>query len=149
MLRGEHDAALELLHAAAELRPGGAIVNEAIAKARRAEELAASMAEHQQQASVDLVRRDAEEDRRREEADAKTLRNADVIEMVREGVPTSVILTMLAGSKHDFDTSPAAIIALVNAGVDEQIVNAMVSTGSAEPQADAGRDGHADEGGHP
>ena len=127
VLRGEYDAALEFLHAAVELRPDSGIVNEAIASARKAKDLAVSMQNLEQQASIDLVRRDAEEERRREDAQAKTLRNTDVIEMVKEGVPTSIILTKLNTSAHDFDTSTSAIIALLNAGVGEEVINAMVA----------------------
>ena len=126
-LSGEYDAALEYLDAAAELRPGGAIVNEAIASARKAKELALSMQEHVQQESIELARRDADEERRREELQAKTLRNGDVVQMVEEGVPQSVILSMVSKSRHDFDTTPSAIVALVKAGVDEDVINAMVA----------------------
>ncbi len=131
VLRGAYDAGLESLIAAAELRPGGAIISEAIASARKAKELAAEMQNLEQQVAFDLAHRDAEEDRRREEAQAKTLRNGDVIEMARQGVPISVVLTKIQTSEHDFDTSTEGIIALVNAGVDEEVVNAMMAAGSA------------------
>ena len=127
VLRGEYDAALEFLLDAAELRPDSAIINEAIASARKAKDLAIAMQDLDQQVAVDLAQRDAEEDRRRQEAQAKTLRNADVIEMASQGIPTSVILTKIRTSEHDFDTSTAGIIALVNAGVDEEVVNAMMA----------------------
>lgn len=126
-LRAEYDAALEFLLAAAELRPDGAIVHEAIASARKAKEVAASMQRHEELASIEVARRDAEEDQRREEAWARTLRNVHVIDMVKEGVPTSTIVMMVDKSRHDFDTSPTAIVALVKAGVEEQIINAMVA----------------------
>lgn len=127
VLRGEYDAGLELLLAAARLRPGGAIINEAIASARKAKELAAEMQNLEQQVAVDLAYRDAEEDRRRDEAQAKTLRNGDVIEMAKQGIPISVIVTKIQTSEHDFDTSTSGIIALVKAGVDEDVVNAMIA----------------------
>ena len=127
VLRGEYDAGLEFLLAAAELRPGGAIINEAIASARKAKELAEAMQVLEQQVAVDLAHRDAVEEQRREKAQAQTLRNGDVIEMARQGIPKSVILTKIHTSEHDFDTSIAGIVALVNAGVDEEVVNAMMA----------------------
>ena len=126
VLRGEYDAALEFLLAAAELRPESAIVSEAIASARKAKGLAVAMQDLEEQVAVDLAHRDAQEDRRREEAQAKTLRNRDVMAMSKQGIPISVIVTKIRTSEHDFDTSTAGIIALVNAGVDEDVVNAMM-----------------------
>ena len=134
MLSGDYDGALEYLDTAADIRPGGAIINEAIASVRRAKELAVSMQSFEEEEAILLARRDDEEERRRyemerrqQEADAKTLRNGDIIEMAKNGIPTSIILTKLRSSTHDFDTSTSAIVGLLNAGVDEQVINAMVA----------------------
>ena len=144
LLRGEFDAALQVLHDAANLRPS-AIMREGIATAAKAKELAAAMDNLQRRtpfARGDGGYRDREawgrEDRRREPRDwedrgwerrdrEETLRNADVIEMVEEGVPKSIILRKVNGSSHDFDTSTPAIVALVRAGVDEEIIDAIMA----------------------
>ena len=138
LLRGEYDAALEFLHAAEQLRPRE-IMREGVATARKAKELAATMDNLQRRTPVargDWDYRDRD-DRRRETrawedrglgrpAGDETLRNADVIRMVDEGVSTLIILSKVRTSSHDFDTSTPAIVALARAGVDEEIIKAML-----------------------
>lgn len=62
----------------------------------------------------------------------KPLTNADVIRMLENKIPESVILTKILASEARFDTSTDAIIRLNNAGVSEKVLNAMVS-----PKADS------------
>ena len=116
LLRRDYDAALAALHTAEQLRSSG-IMREGIATARKAKEMAASMMALRRQAPAGVYR----------SRDAETLRNADVVRMARQGVPTSVILSMVHRSGHDFDTSTPAIIALNNEGIDEEIIKAMLT----------------------
>lgn len=127
VLRGEYDDALDLLNVSADLRPS-AIVSEAIAGAQTAKERAATMANFEQDALLKEEERQMDEERRREEIAQKTLRNQDILDLVGEEVPQSVILSMVRNSIRDFDTSPSAIVELVRSGVAEDIINAMVET---------------------
>ena len=56
---------------------------------------------------------------------AAPLTNDDVIRMVRAKLSTGVILTTVQSASFDFDLSPTGLIALKEAGVEEQIIEAM------------------------
>ena len=123
LLRRDYDAAFAALHTAGQMRPS-AIMREGIATARKAKELAASMADFEQQTPFRAVRPRDEDNRARDE---EPMRNADVVRMAKGGVQTSIILSMIDSSRHDFDTSTPAIIALVDEGIDEEIIKAMLT----------------------
>ena len=123
LLRRDYDAALAALHTAGQLRPS-AIMREGIATARKAKELAASMADFDRQTPFRAGRPRGVDVRPRDE---EPMRNADVVRMAKEGVPTSIILSMIDSSSREFDTSTPAIIALVGEGVDEEIIKAMLT----------------------
>ena len=129
LLGGDHDGALDMLHTAADLRPRNGIYREGIAAARKAKESAAAMANLQWQTRPDFARQRqvARVQPSPAGSGAKTLRNADVMEMAQKGVPTSVILTVLSASRTDFDTSTPAIVQLAAAGVDREIIKAMLT----------------------
>jgi hypothetical protein len=62
--------------------------------------------------------------------------NQDVINMVRSGVPESAILSTIQAGPGNFDTSPGALIALHNAGVDKRVIDAVIAAGAnRQPQA--------------
>ena len=132
LLRRDYDAALAALHTAGEMRPS-AIMREGIATARKAKEMAASMADFERQTPFRGVRpRDVDIRPRARGVDIRPrdeepMRNADVVRMAKEGVPTSIILSMIDSSSRDFDTSTPAIIALVDEGIDEEIIKAMLT----------------------
>ena len=124
MIRGEYDGALQALHEASQLRPGQ-IVLKAIADTRKAQELAASMQQIEERASLDLQRREAAEDARR----GRTERHAtqpDVVELVDKGLPAAIIMRKIGTSANDFDTSADVLVALSEAGVDEDIIMAII-----------------------
>jgi len=66
------------------------------------------------------------------------LRNDDVITMVRGGVPEGTVIRALQSSVADLDVSPAALIALSDAGVGERILDAMIAAANRKPGAAAG-----------
>ena len=55
----------------------------------------------------------------------QTLTNDDIIRMVRAQLSPNIILATMDSSNVDFDLSPNGLIALKQAGVDDQIVAAM------------------------
>jgi hypothetical protein len=62
-----------------------------------------------------------------------TISNADIVNMLANGVPEGTILVAIQYGKTSFDTSPAAIIDLKEHGVPRSIVEAMLrSNGSAQ-----------------
>lgn len=71
----------------------------------------------------------------------KPLANADVIKMVKGGVPESVVISAIQTTPARYDLSPSALIALHRAGVSQKIMDAMVAAGGsktpAEPAAPA------------
>ena len=54
-----------------------------------------------------------------------TLTNDDVVKMVRAQLGTSIIRTTIDASNATFDVSPAGLIALKAAGVDDDLIQAM------------------------
>ena len=125
MIRHEHDLALEAFYEAARLRPG-TVVSDAIEDARRAQESAAAMQEMEEQTAVTLAERDSAERQAAAAQTAATLTNADVIQMVEQKIPAAIILKKISTSACRFDTSPEALGQLSQAGVDEDIVIAMM-----------------------
>jgi hypothetical protein len=62
----------------------------------------------------------------------KSLTNDDVIKMVRQKLPESVIVSAIRANSGKFNTSPNELIRLHNAGVSEAELNAMMSASPAE-----------------
>ena len=125
MIRGEYDKALEALSQAAELRPGD-IVSKAIADTRKARDLAASMRQIEERAAFDIQQREAAEAASRQTAENDVLRNGDVIDMIRSGLPATIVMRKISTSKNAFDTSTSALVALSEAGVGEDIIMAII-----------------------
>ena len=57
----------------------------------------------------------------------RSLSNADVIRMVKGGVPESTVLTSIQSSPSKFDLSPDALVALHRAGVSQKVMDAMMA----------------------
>ena len=60
-------------------------------------------------------------------AAASLLTNAEIIEMVKAGFAEETILKSIQLSETRFDTSVAALVELKNAGVNEKVIQAMLS----------------------
>ena len=58
------------------------------------------------------------------------LTNADVIRMVKAGVPESTIVPAVQSSPTKFNLSPDALVELTRAGVTQKIMDAMMARGS-------------------
>ena len=56
--------------------------------------------------------------------------NADVLRMVKAGVPESAIVSSIQSSPAKFDLSPDALIGLHKAGVGQKILDAMMAAGN-------------------
>lgn len=57
------------------------------------------------------------------------LENDDLVDMTKAGIDENTIVTLVEGSRTDFDTSAAALIALKNASVSDRVIAAVVSIG--------------------
>jgi hypothetical protein len=62
----------------------------------------------------------------------KPLTNADVIKMVKAGVPESVVVSSIKSSPANFDVSPDALIALHDAGLTQAEMDAVMAAGKKE-----------------
>ena len=68
----------------------------------------------------------------------KPLTNADVIKMVKSGVPESVVVSSIQSSPTKFDLSPDGLIALHNAGLTQAEMDAVMATAKkSSPSAPA------------
>jgi hypothetical protein len=65
----------------------------------------------------------------------KPLTNADIITMVKNKMPESVVLSAIQSHPPKFDTSTAELIRLKNAGVTENELNAMMTASANGPAA--------------
>jgi len=66
-----------------------------------------------------------------------SMSNADVIKLVKAGMPESLIIAKIKSSACDFNTSPDALIKLKGAGVSDKVLEAMVAAPSASAAATA------------
>lgn len=67
----------------------------------------------------------------------KPLSNADVIKMVKNGLPESVIISSIRSSASRFDLSPNGLISLHKAGVSQKTMDAMMAAGESKAPAEA------------
>lgn len=65
---------------------------------------------------------------------ARTLTNEDVLSMVGAKLATEVVVEKIKASPCDFDTSPAALAALKEAGVPDALLLVMVMSPKCNPQ---------------
>ena len=73
------------------------------------------------------------------------LTNKDVLEMVKAGLATEIIVAKVNASKSTFDTTPATLAELKTAGVPDAIIMAMVQAGAAtKPAAPSGSEATAE-----
>ena len=65
------------------------------------------------------------------------LTNADVVKMVKSGLPASVIANAIQANDTDFDVSANGLISLQKAGVPQSVMDAMISASSKKRSAAA------------
>jgi hypothetical protein len=63
----------------------------------------------------------------------KPLTNADVVNMTKQGLDSGLIVKSIQSSSSSFDTSPQSLIDLKNAGVDNSVIDAMLSAQAQRP----------------
>lgn len=61
------------------------------------------------------------------------LTNEDIVKMVKAGLGTQIILATIASQAGSFNVSPDALVALKNAGVNDEIIAALVKSASTTP----------------
>lgn len=69
------------------------------------------------------------------QAPPRRLTNADIIQMVDEGMPDNLILQMIEQSETQFDTSPNSVIQLHDGGVSLRVIEAMQKASQNGPPA--------------
>jgi hypothetical protein len=73
----------------------------------------------------------------------KTLTNADIVEMTKQGFDSNLIVQEIQANDSDFDISPQALISLKNSGVTQSVMQAMVLAQAAKPPSASIVPGHA------
>jgi S1-C subfamily serine protease len=83
-----------------------------------------------------LSRQEQTEKSQQEQSTSTALTNTDVLDMLKAGLPPSIVIAKIKTSKCNFDTSPAALGALKSAGVPDDVLLMMVEAppGSAKPE---------------
>jgi hypothetical protein len=65
----------------------------------------------------------------------KPITNADIVNMTKQNFDPGLIVKDIQSSNTDFDTSPQALIDLKNAGVDNSVMDAMLSAQAGKPSS--------------
>jgi hypothetical protein len=65
--------------------------------------------------------------------EVKRLTNADVVAMVKAGLPETTVILAIQKGPTAFDTSPEALIQLKNQGVSPKVLDAMLQPAGAPP----------------
>jgi hypothetical protein len=63
----------------------------------------------------------------------KALNNADIINLTKQGLDSALIVKEIQSSPTSFDTTPQALIDLKNAGLDNSVIDAMLSAQARKP----------------
>jgi len=66
----------------------------------------------------------------------KPLTNADIVNMAKQGLDSGLIVKEIQSSGTSFDTTPQTLIDLKNAGVDNSVIDAMLSAQAQKPSAE-------------
>jgi hypothetical protein len=67
----------------------------------------------------------------------EVLTNDSVIQMVKAGLPETVVIAKIKSTATKFDLKTDSLVNLKKAGVSDKVLEAMVSTGSGSPTASA------------
>ena len=73
----------------------------------------------------------ASQDTQTPKASAKSLTNADVLDMLSAGLSQEIVIAKIAASTCEFDTSPAALKVLKATNVSDAVILAMVQAPTA------------------
>lgn len=65
----------------------------------------------------------------------KALTNSDIVNMTKQGLDPGLIVKAIESSSTDFDVSAQALIDLKNAGVGQQVMEAMIAAQGKKPSA--------------
>lgn len=125
MIRNDYNKAIENLEEAQKIRPGE-IVTEAIINCRKAQALAIEIQKVDDKAIIEAAKNQNETEKAVQAKEANTLTNADIIELTKKKLPNSLILQKIKTSNCKFDTSTDALVALANAGVNEEVIILMM-----------------------
>ena len=63
------------------------------------------------------------------------LTNADIMNLTKQGLDSGLIVKEIQSSGTNFDTTPQSLIDLKNAGVDNSVIDAMLSAQAQKPTA--------------
>ena len=63
----------------------------------------------------------------------KPLTNADIVNLTKQGLDSGLIVKEIQSSGTSFDTTPQSLIDLKNAGVDNNVIDAMLSAQAQKP----------------
>lgn len=137
-IRGDYEEALLNLAEAERMRPG-TIVADAMRETRAAAAASEAIREFNEETESLAESREfflakrAEAEREADAAEvARTLTNADIVEMVEAGLPDAVIVARIENAAADFSLQTADLKALSDAGVSETVVVAMISAVGTE-----------------
>lgn len=137
-IRGDYEEALANLAEAERLRPGSIVV-EAMADTRAARAASEEVRSFNEETESLVEAREfflaerAEAEREAAAAEAaRTLTNADIVEMVEAGLPDAVIVARIENALASFSLQTADLKALGDAGVSEAVIVAMISAVGTE-----------------
>ncbi len=132
---GDYEEALGNLTQAERLRPGS-VVNQAIAETRAAQAASAEREKFSEETEslaeageIFLAERTKAEQKALEAEAAATLTNDDIVGMVEAGLPDAIIMARIRNATTEFSLGTTDLKALTEAGVSEEVVVTMISSG--------------------
>ena len=124
-LAGRHSAALDYL-ARAEQAKGADIHREAMAAVRLASQQASEMQRIEERMTLETQQAARTQAQTEKAAADAQVTNEQIIQMVKAGLPPSVILTKVKTSTCNFNTSTDALVGLKKAAVPDDVIVAMM-----------------------
>jgi len=124
-INSEYDKAIENFREAQKIRPG-TIVTDAITRCQSAKANTLAMQKYDEKATIAADKAQAEEAKAVKSETENTITNADIIDLTNKKLPKNLILQKIKNSKCKFDTSTDALVALSNAGVNEEVIMLMM-----------------------
>ncbi len=130
---GNYDSALEHFRKAYELQPKSKIVSAAMKDCQDASEALQAMRAIEEKVELEAHARQQDQEEKRkaeEEKRGQTIRNGDVIEMIKLKMSDLIVIRRITTSECKFDVSNEAIVGLSEAGVSDEVIVAMIEKAS-------------------
>lgn len=121
-----YDSAIDYFQLAQELLPGDKYIADAKNKCIAAKSLAEENLRIDTRSAEEMAKSEQQAAQMQQQAATKALKNADIIAMTKNKLSKNIILKKIEKEQCHFDISTDALTELHNAGVDDEVISAMI-----------------------